>query len=386
MKTGTLTWHFLNNYGSVLQTYALQHTLSHIPGIENEVIAYRNVVHQSLIQAVLSYCKKNGLVNTLKACIQYPFKRFCRKQLVFPSEDFDKFRSRYVLCSSKSYNSDTVNSVVDEYDAFIVGSDNVWITQPETGEPRGLSDRHYFLDFVPSSKIRISYAASMGNPEISDEGRENFRQLFTTIDYISVRERKTAETISSIIGRDVAWVVDPTLLLDADEWNKIEAASENALEPNSYILVYVIYELADSAAIFQYAKYLSSLLKKKIVYLGYHKEEGEIKNTYVPVPDFLYLINHASYIITNSFHGTVFSIIYRKSFAAFPPRDGATRITDTLESFHLSDRYATTLEDAKKMPLNLDYTKINHYIEERRAYSKEWLLTALTPNKLGKEQ
>jgi len=385
MKTGTLTWHFLNNYGSVLQAYALQKIINGLSGDNNQIINYYDKTHTSLLISLVSIFRKQGFFKTSVSCLKFISRLLHNDNSeIIDTQYFNSFRTQYLTISPDKYGSikDLRNSLLN-YDTYIVGSDNVWIVDQKTGIPRGLSNPHYFFDFVPCTKKRISYAASMGDPFVESYGINNFISLFHTIDYISVRERETAEFLSSLIHREVAWVVDPTLLLTADDWDVVTQESGLYLRSDTYILVYVIYALNDNSPIFKYARYLGQLLHKKIIYLGYHMNDGKSTNTYVYVPDFLYYIKNASLIITNSFHGTVFSIIYRKSFVAFPPREGACRITDLLESIHLSERYVSSFESAKQLNIRVDYLNSETDIENRRIYSLNWLSNVLTNNVSG---
>ena len=385
MKTGTLTWHFLNNYGSVLQAYALQKIINGLSGDNNQIINYYDKTHTSLLISLVSILRKKGFFKTSVSCLKFIFRSLHNDTSeIIDTQYFNSFRTQYLTISPDKYGStkDLRNSLLN-YDTYIVGSDNVWIVDPKTGSPRGLSNPHYFLDFVPSTKKRISYAASMGDPFVENSGLNNFTSLFNNLDYISVREKETAEFLSSSMHREVAWVVDPTLLLTADDWDVVTQESGLYLRSDTYILVYVIYALNDNSPIFKYARYMGQLLHKEIIYLGYHMNDGKSTNTYVNVPDFLYYIKNASLIITNSFHGTVFSIIYRKSFVAFPPREGACRITDLLESFHLSERYVSSFESAKQLNIKVDYINSETDIENRRIYSLNWLSNVLTNNVSG---
>jgi len=383
-RVGILTIHKLNNYGSVLQAYALQSTVNKL-GFQGEIIDYS--IHHTptvLLGYAVHVYREQGLRLLGASIFEYVTKLFQQKIGSFFRHDshcipmpdiFDEFRDDRLMLSAESYSPQKLRLEPPDYDIYISGSDNVWLVD----EMFGISDggARYYLDFAPRNKITISYAPSMGDPNVSDRHLERFKSLLKNIHYLSVRETSTAEFISRITGSKVTTVCDPTLLLSKEEWNLLLPEEASLPSKKPYLLVYVIHPVDFNSPIFRFSRYISQKLGLEIINIGYHFNEEKPTYFNVIVPEFLMYFKNASLIVTNTFHGTMFSIIYRKGFYVFKPHAGSTRIHDFLSTVGLSDRFVQSGLEAQELSPELDYCDVEGKIEKFRYDSLLWLQTAL---------
>jgi len=288
---------------------------------------------------------------------------------------FNEFRDNHLSLSKESYSHSKLKLNPPDYDIYITGSDNVWLVDNRFGISDG--GARYFLDFVSENKITISYAPSMGDPNVSDIHSMRLKLLLANIDFLSVRETSTADFIGSITGRVVETVCDPTLLLSEGEWDLLLPERLSLTSEIPYILVYVAHPLDFDSPLFQFSRYISHKLGLEIINIGYHFNKENPAYSNVSVSEFLMYFKNASLVITNTFHGTIFSIIYRKAFYAFEPRAGLTRIRDLLSSVGLSERLVQSDLDARDLSSEIDYFNIEDNIHHFRHKSLLWLQSAL---------
>lgn len=222
------------------------------------------------------------------------------------AENFARFNERDVP-SSKEYTRETVAESIGDYDIFITGSNQVW-------NPNWFHTP-YYLDFVPEKKTKIAYAASTAVSHFTQEQCDKMQPLISRLQHISVREENAVYLLHGMTDKKIEWVLDPTLLLSAEEWN--EVATENPVK-EPYVFAYILGDRKDNqkcAADFAKKKGLklvtfpfTSSRSLRQVFFGYIHSYGG--------PDvWLSLIRDAEYVITDSFHAVVFSIVYRKQFA-----------------------------------------------------------------------
>lgn len=334
------------NFGNRLQNYALQQTLQE-QRVEVETIISAKAVKKSLI---LSKCRR---------LIKIVSKRDLR------SRYFNEFNKKYVHRSS-TVRYENINEYVfaDKYDIFIAGSDQVW-------NPNFHFNSDFeFASFAPENK-RYSYAASIGVSEIKEEQREQFIRNVKGMKAISVREADSVELIKKLTGRDDALLhVDPVMLLDRSCYEEMECAPPQGL-PEKYLLVYFLGAVPEEYKI-NISK-LSKALGTEIVELS---ESKGSKYYGIGPQHFLYVINHAQYICTDSFHGSVFSILFHKNFSMLQRvgRDVEmnSRILTLAQKFALEQRIDNALNlEIAQAPI--DYAKIDKILEEERRKSKEYL-------------
>ena len=385
MNIGILTLYGLDNYGSVLQAYALQMTLEKLE-YKSEIIAYSVDQTPSILFGYgISSLKMQGFSSTLRSMSGFISKFFseklgailrCDTHCVPNCDLFSDFRLKYLRITHQIYYPKILKKTPPEYDAYISGSDNVW----KMADAFGISDggARFYLDFVPENKKRISYAPSMGDPHIHPRHQKRLTQLLSHIQYLSVRGKTTAAALSELTGRNIVSVCDPTLLLTPDDWNVLITAPSKVSE--SYVLVYVIHpEPIDSPA-YLFAEAIADRMQFQVKYIGYHFEKGKPVYTTVSISEFLESFKYASLIVTNTFHGTMFSIIFRRNFYVFKPKQGPTRIVDVLDEVGLSQRLVTSVDEANTLEPYIDYSQIEERIQKFRNDSLSWLKNALQEN------
>lgn len=353
---GIITYHRAINYGAILQLYALQKKIKDL-GAKSVVIDYRNKkLENNHKKMKLSECKK------VKDFARYLFlsKHYNNKY-----DKFRNFSSRYFSLSEPFYNALEIKEKEKKYYRFITGSDQVW-----NYKINGM-DTTYLLDFVRDKNKKASYAASFGVKKIPEEYRQKYKDLLKDFSFLSVREKQGAQLLKDLISREAEVVLDPTLLLSKEEWYNL---AKKSFKPHlKYILVYAF---GRSSNIFNLANHISKKTGYKIVYISntYNKN---LKIYYVKSAgpeEFLDLFKNAEYIITNSFHGTAFSINFNKQFfiEMLPESLGVnSRLEDLLKLFGLQNRIITS-SDADIIN-EINYEKVNTILEIEREKSINFL-------------
>jgi hypothetical protein len=388
-RVGIITVINLNNYGSVLQAYALQKVLLKL-GYESEIIRYI-IKHTPLV--LLGYfinsLKNYGCIITLKFTLNYSEQMLNKKiksfqlndsDLIASSKLFNEFKKDRLSIGTQEYTPLSLKLSPPSYSIYITGSDNVW----KFNNNHGISDGNArcYLDFVPKDRKRISYAASMADPNVADINLKRFIDLLDNIEYISVREIKTAELISKLIKKPVKIVCDPTLLLSIDEWDTLCSNYPLSKIKSQFLLVYIIYPVNEDEDILLFVDYISEKLGLAVKNIGYYFKSSKPLYNNVSIPEFLQYFKNASLIVTNTFHGTMFSIIYRRSFYTFRPPEGETRIRDILQITDLSNRFVGSLSEAKALPTIIEYMPVEDRINQFRDESLVWLDHSLHDSKI----
>ena len=359
-KIGLLTFHKPINYGAILQAVALSKSIEKY-NATCEIIDYRNPSFNKAYPILhLDNCK------TLKTTIW--------ELLMIPRRIITKVRFRSFLYNnvrlSRRYNKKGLNSIEGKYNAIIVGSDQVWNLKC-TG-----NDTTYFLDFVHFIP-KYSYAASFGDFIIDDTNREAIKKYINSYNAISVREHSGIEIIKELCGLDCIQTLDPTLLLRDDEWRAI-ASNDSKLIHDKYILIYFMVQTPESVQeIFKLANRIKTQYKYKIVVIGgslRKNKDGIIYYNVSSPEEFIRLFKDASYVLTSSFHGTAFSIIFNKNFFSYvkPNLLVQGRIDNLLSTINLKNRAFSKADEIDEI-MDVDFTEPNHLLEERRQYSTAYL-------------
>ncbi|MCI6825234.1 MAG: polysaccharide pyruvyl transferase family protein [Ruminococcus bromii] len=294
-KAGIVTFHQALSYGAKLQAYALQQFLQY-NGIENDIIDY--TCHYMYTRNI----------RPIRVGTQHKLKSFVRSLITMRQTGIDRrksvaFRKQYMQLS-RPFNAENISEAADEYSLFIAGSDQVWSPICVGFDPV------YFLNFAKPEQ-KYSYAASIAVKELPADKKEAYKNLLTDFQEFSVREQSGANIIKNLLGRDAEINIDPTLLLTEEQWNEIAKPVIN--EP--YIF---LFNVRKSIKLIDYAKQLSKKTGLKIYYLQkerIHKVKGVTYLEPVMANEFVGLIKNAEYVCTNSFHGTAFSVIFKKKFA-----------------------------------------------------------------------
>ncbi len=312
MKVGILTFHRANNYGAVLQCYALQEFIKQ-RGHEVWIIDYR----QPSIEKVYTYwkwswfCKKILFPQRMIKYISY-VKRGHKKTIYF-----DSFRNRYLHLTQK-YNA---NHIPSEFDRYIIGSDQLLSINLTHG-----LDPIYSAKFpVKLGSKKIGYAISSNKPSLDYINSVGWGQFFMGYDAFSLREQSLADYVNTLSGRHIEVCLDPTLLLDEKKWDAL--CLHSPIYENNIVVYQVRFLPGKEQELMQKAKILSKHINCKIVDLS----SGEYN-----VNEWLSYIKGARCVITSSFHATVFALVFNKPLYSFKLNDGHDeRYVDLLESIEL---------------------------------------------------
>ncbi len=355
MKVGVLTFHRAHNYGAILQCYAMQEWLRN-EGFEVKVIDYE----PSWMKEAYHYWNKSrfNLLHPIAFILAIfdILKRYRRYK------SFNHFIKSMLYLSDKK----RLNYIIEDFDCVVIGSDQVWNTEITQG-----IDYYYWGKFRRGRKpIIISYASSMGTA-IEKIEQDSYIQVLKNFDFISSREISLQVKLGNILNVHIPLVVDPTLLLGMEFWNT-KVVNVDIKEP--YLFFY--QALADEKA-YQYARSKARALGLKFVCLSAAIYSHNTKDVIYADPiKFISLFKSATYIITTSFHGTVFSLLFKKRFSSLLlGYKGDDRIISLLNYLGLSS-YLTTMDKDINM-LDIDWKKIDVRMSNFIEDSKKYLLLAI---------
>lgn len=370
-KVGLLSIHSAHNYGSVLQAFALQETLKrYSPNIE--MINYRPGYFEKMykIFSPKIYHDYPGFINKL---LHLGWRTVMIRRRIKKAKKFEKFISANMNLTRPFKTHESLRLLKNAYDTVVVGSDQVWNTDITEG-----FDGAYFLDFVSDDTRRVSYAASIARETISPAHGMDYRNALAKFSAVSVREGYTRDTLRGLLKREVAVSIDPTFLLDRNVWENFAEKSDLNAGNSEYIFVYA---LQDNPELVKIVNSLSEKLGLKVISIS---KKRRFKNeTIYPdagPEDFLALIKNAKFVVTNSFHGAAFSIIFEKQNCIVPHLRIGGRMVDLLGKLNLQERVMTKYEDEKLAELvkdDLNYQDINKIIERERKKADEYLARAL---------
>ena len=381
MRVGILTlFHGNNNWGGDLQGYALKAYIEeNFENAEVDLIRYRsgvNVIYKSKFEQMAQYGPSEAIKKISERVIKK--KTPTGKLLGKRNELFVQFQQQY-LTNDHVYTDEDLQDLANEYDCLICGSDQIW--NPNVARPG------FFLKGVTGTR-KVSYAASIARDTLSEKESNAMIPLIEKFDYVSVRE-KTAKTILDgyFKGRkSIDEVLDPALMRTKEQWSKFAGVEKYETEP--YALMFFF---SDSL---NYRKQIEGYCQNhglKLIGIPHaatyikNDEVGDYEKAYDVGPmEFLKLFRDASYVFTDSFHGSAFSIIFQKQFCVFE-RDKNTktsknsRLYDLLAKFELSDRLIRDINCAGNvLDKKIDYGKVNSVLERERVVSDRFLKTALT--------
>lgn len=364
-KIGTITFHCAYNYGAVLQAYSLVKFLKN-QNYQAEVIDYwppRRIEDKNRF-----FLNKNIFHPVI--IIQNMIKFLKMTDLKDKKNKYDIFRSEILSVSSTICNSsEDLKKISKHYNYIITGSDQVW--NPMTGY-----DGNYFLEFA-EHKQKIAYAPSIGVPNIPSNLAPKIANLINDFSYLSSREHRGSEIIKELTGRDSLTVVDPVFLQTKEEWLDITVPMEL---PEKYILVYVVRRRKNMET---YLNKLKAELDLPIyLIVGTNSaSRGFISADKVfwsaGPKEFVTLFSKATVVCTNSFHGTAFSLIFRKPFLVFPHTTGDSRVKSILSRCDLEERIVSPETNNFKDPFALPTGNFDLLEQEIKA-SKEYLLKAVS--------
>lgn len=364
---GIITYHWSDNYGALLQTFALQEVLRRL-GHEPLVIDYHNWARTLRARSPARMLRRLG-----RRAVEGFFWNRERERRT------EAFRKQYLSMTQVRYrDQDSLYENPPEFDAYITGSDQVW--NPENNG----FDQAYFLTFAPPNTRKISYAASFGVSTLPKRYWNDYRLWIRQLDHVSVREADGARILSEVAGVSAPVVVDPTLLMDLDAWRKISVAPAIELP---YILCYRVTNRRQTAAwISDVAQQIARLTGWKVVSVGRPGQFPRRQLSTADVPhagpqEFLGLMEHASAVVTDSFHGVVFSVSYQKPFflgvdTQFPRNSRLTHLVEWL-GLHQRMWNASARLDVEPGLLGTDYSRAFEKLGDERHKSLDYLRRAL---------
>jgi hypothetical protein len=344
MKIGIMTfWWSKDNYGQQLQCYALQ---KYLRDAGHDAYLIRYDMSSDFTPAPKKYIWKRILkyFNPIKLYAYLLHKKrvaaVAKENIKNNERIFEEFRNKYIKQTEKKYHYyRELKENPPEADVYIVGSDQVWNVDCFPSKERQI--KAYFLDFGNSSVKRISYASSICKEKLSDETVNMITPLLQKFSYVSVREKSDLD-LCKLCGIDGAeWVPDPTMLLNADVYRALYV-NEVLRKPNKqYCFLYFLSNDCDFSL-----KTMYDWAKKKnleIVYVSANLRVDKYKKTYATVPEWIYLLEHAEYVITNSYHCSVFSLLFKKNFGVISlSRERVaenSRFDSLFEQFQLEKRF-----------------------------------------------
>ena len=340
LTIGIVTINDYTNYGNRLQNYALTKLLE-MNGCK--------VVNSIQVHTKEDWCKitNNPIKRLLKHCVPFPIiknriyssKKIDDALLLKRQETFKDFMLRYmqiidpVIVTTNSAARRALKKYNIDY--YIVGSDQVW-------NPYYEGKAYEFLTFVPKDR-RLSFAASIGASAIPEEKKKQYRKNLLDMNYLSVRELQAAEIIENLTGRKADVTLDPTLLLEREEWEKIVQIPNLKLE-EKYICAYFLGEIPDA---------VNKFVKEKNLKVYYLNLEREPELFVLNPAEFLYMIKNASLVLTDSFHAVAISIKFHREFYVFDRQQTGvnnmfTRIESITRLLGLEDRIQSRKEIIEK--------------------------------------
>lgn len=367
MKVTIITRHAIANYGSILQSIATE-KLFQMLNLQTEIIDYIPKTEE-IDNLVDSYIKNSRFWNR-NFITRVTYKILQKDNIYKMNKKFLEYQQKYLNLSKAKYNSlEELKENKPQADIYCTGSDQVW---GAIGSEK--YDEAYFLEFLGDNDKAISYAASFGKDVICEELKKNLKKYMNKYSEILVREDSAVSILeeSGVIG--AKQVIDPTLIVPKEEWNDI--CVDKRLISEDYIL---IYQLHHNKNLDRYADMIAKITGKKLVRINTSKyfkfKNGEF--IYLPSPgEFLSYIKYADIVLTDSFHGTCFSIIYNKNFIDILPNVTGTRIQSVLRLLGLENRIVSD-NNVSILDENIDYTKVNSILKDEQKKSIELLKNAL---------
>lgn len=343
-KIGIFTYNCANNYGAMLQAYALKRII-HYLGAKAALINYLPAKNQEWT-----------LKDYLKKTLFYPW-------IVYVNYKFALFRKPY-LTDMPPVKKANLHALNDQFDLFISGSDQVWNMRGNRNDPS------YLLDFVNEDNKKYSYAASLGKTDISCDEKKLISKYIKHFKMVSVREPSTLGIAQDLSGKEAQWHIDPSLLLSQTDWRQIAQMPKE----KGYVLLYLMNVNSD---IISFAKQLA--VREHLTLLMLSTSPLPIKGVkkICPSPQqWLGYFFHATYVVTNSFHGLAFSINLQKNFWVAlqpPPSNVNVRLQDLLKLTALENRLVSTDGIFSNSPINWAAVNAKLAYERQRAllYLKE---------------
>lgn len=360
MKVGVITFHFVNNFGGALQAYALRKIVEKTCHVETEIIDYRNwfirLTDRIRLLPISTSCKE--IISGLKTM----------RQRIKRRNRFGNFTKENNKLSRKYLNHWQLDKYPPEDNKYICGSDQIWNPVLTMGVPSV-----YYLAFESNPKNRIAYAPSFGTDGIANRYKKKISKHLAGIEFLSVREKSGQELISNLTGRNAERLIDPTFLVEKEEWAKL---GKNPLDSDEkYILLYIMQR---DMEVYEYAKKVKEQMGIKLVEIsryGYQPEYVDETLVDIGPAEFLGLVRDATYICTNSYHGLAYSIIFEKDFCLIPCKRFRARINNLLDLLQIE---VSSKEDGwNKLTAGYDKEFVSSVIKSEREKALRYLIESV---------
>lgn len=354
-KIALITFHDTTNFGALLQTYGLYSKLNNM-GFDCSILNYQciNIIKREIPESFKWSLNPKSLMLELLV----KSKSRCRYSSI------RQFMSKYMPKMTLPYNRETVFSVKEDFDTYVVGSDMLW------GLDITDSDYSYFLDFAPDDSRKFSYATSIGKRDWNQEETDKISKLLNRFYAISVREEVTKAKLEPVLTKPCKVVCDPTMLLTSEEWKPFVSSR---YEKGGFVLAYFN---TDDGKTFKDAKEYAQLNGKELIVISSMPSFMTHTHNIFPaaVEDFLSLIYYADTVFTASYHGLLFSLFFHKNFVYYN-RQPAYRMETVAKRVGVENREGHSV-DLNNLPI-LDYESIDRKMAEYRSYSIDFINEAL---------
>ena len=385
-KVGIVSCYFKNNYGSMLQAYATKKVLDN-NNIPNETINidgnsdFRKGKRKYYLSQIFNFNFIRSKIGMIKMKFDLKSNKELGKNVAIRNKKYKEFRKEFNLSRSTNTYNDLTRLANEKYTDILLGSDQLWL-------PVNVVADYYTLNWVPESINKISFSTSFGVSIIPNKYKGLYKKFLKKINYLSVREDTGVKIIKNIAGLDAKQVCDPTVLLTKEEWE--EVAIKDRIIKDKYILCYF---LGNNIEHRKFAERLKDKTGYKIVSLNHADEYVKYSDKFCDIApydvgprEWINLIKNAEYVCTDSFHGTVFSLLFNKiffNFRRYTSKSSAStnsRLDSLLKIVEISnERILTGSEDIDKvLAYEIDFNKVNNNLNEYRKKSKNWLLNAIT--------
>lgn len=367
-KISVITLHNIKNYGSALQTYATRCVMESLDFSVEFVDYFRKDVGDANL-LLNNALRQNAKWN------KNPFMRHIFKIVKMPTFEkltsvFDRFQKKHIHKTPRAYYSfEELCADPPKADIYCTGSDQVWNSTWNQG-----IEKAYFLEYVPEGAPRISFAASIGKNELDNWEIAVTRDMLSKYAAISVREQRAVELLSVMGISGAVHVLDPTLMLTREDWLKL-AHSRVIAKP--YLL---LYQLNDNAEMDDYAKKLAKEYHLKLIRLTLSSDDFLKSGHCICLPeveDFLSLFVYADYVVTDSFHGTAFSLNLNRPLSVFYPDRFSSRLQSILDLTGQLDRVVTDSKDLALFGKTIAFDRVNKIFAQEREKTQQFLQKAL---------
>ena len=371
MKIGTLTyWNTEENYGQVMQSFALVKYLSNL-GYDASLIRYiKRPERESSFHKFFRWLKIVS-PKRIKAAMEYrKFHKIMAANQKQHPRYFDLFRDEYLPMTPQIYDQQSIFSDTPQFDAYICGSDQIW----------GEADAVFMLQFAPKDALRLSYAASMGGAQLKGDEKAKFSDYLSTFNFVSLREQEAVDFCKQLGRNDAVLVPDPTLLLDREEYTALYRES-NPSNPSKhskgYILLYLLGNKigVDVDEIYAYAEQRNL----EVIYVASQGRTDSHEKNFPTIQEWLSLIDNATCVFTNSFHGTVFCLLFNTPFLTLPVTGVFSRMNVRIQGLlkHYSMEGRILHHDLTEADSPCDFSMFNRQRVEDELYVKQLLRRAL---------